>query len=166
VCRIGQGTRVCRISFGALLYFVNMLEYATTSSLNVGRFQTLSFPERWWLWAIFSQQKPFVVLTAHFSFITRCQKFAPQKSPGFNCQKWEKYKNLQIFIFGFLFACRVLFFSILWGRCVGKHPQDESAKFGHRSERTVQKYRIRAMFWQPAQTYCLNMAILFLFFSL
>jgi hypothetical protein len=38
-----------------------------------------------------------------------------------------------------------------------KHPQKELIKFG--LERKVEKIRNPAMFWQPAGTYCLNMAI-------
>jgi hypothetical protein len=41
----------------------------------------------------------------------------------------------------------------------GDHPQEELAKFGYRSERKVEKSKNPAIIWQPAETYCPNMAI-------
>jgi hypothetical protein len=41
------------------------------------------------------------------------------------------------------------------------HPQEEFAKlkFAYRSERKVENFKNPAIFWQPAGTYCLTMAI-------
>ncbi len=39
------------------------------------------------------------------------------------------------------------------------HPQEELAKFGYRSEKKVEKFKILAVVWQFAETYCSNMAI-------
>jgi hypothetical protein len=41
----------------------------------------------------------------------------------------------------------------------GDHPQEDLAKFDDGLERTLEKFRISAMFWQHLGTYCLNMAI-------
>ncbi len=41
----------------------------------------------------------------------------------------------------------------------GDHPQEDLAKFDYGLERTLEKFRISAMFWQHLGTYCLNMAI-------
>jgi hypothetical protein len=38
-------------------------------------------------------------------------------------------------------------------------PQEESAKFGYRSESKVENFKYPAIFWWPAETYCLNMVI-------
>jgi hypothetical protein len=47
----------------------------------------------------------------------------------------------------------------------GNHPQDESAKICLQfREDTLQKFRIRAMFWQPAQTYLSKYGYFLIFF--
>ncbi len=38
-------------------------------------------------------------------------------------------------------------------------PQEESAKFGYRSESNTENFKHPAIFWWPAETYCLNMVI-------
>jgi hypothetical protein len=38
-------------------------------------------------------------------------------------------------------------------------PQEESAKFGYRSESNIENFKYPAIFWWPAETYCLNMVI-------
>jgi hypothetical protein len=56
------------------------------------------------------------------------------------------------FLFSFFFFefCDVTILAI-------KHPQKELIKFF--LERKVEKFKNPAMFWRPAGTYCLNMAI-------
>ncbi len=44
-------------------------------------------------------------------------------------------------------------------RWVGDPLQEDLAKFGYRSKRKVEKFRICALFWRHAKVYCLNMAI-------
>ncbi len=56
-------------------------------------------------------------------------------------------------------------FSVLWGRWVGNHPQEDLAKFGYRLERTIEILRISNTIWLCIGTDCLNMVISF-FFSL
>jgi hypothetical protein len=50
------------------------------------------------------------------------------------------------------------FFPNLGGRWVGIHPQEDLARFGYTSDRTVEKFRFDAIVWRHATTYCLNMA--------
>lgn len=50
-------------------------------------------------------------------------------------------------------------FSILWGRWIGDHPQDNLAIFGYWAERKVEKSWNPTIFWQNAGTYDLNLAI-------
>jgi hypothetical protein len=53
-----------------------------------------------------------------------------------------------------------------WCSDIGNYPpQEELAKFGYMSERKIQKFKSPANFWQPAETYCLNMAISEIFSS-
>jgi len=50
---------------------------------------------------------------------------------------------------------QVLFvFPILWGRWVGDRPQDDLAKFGYRSERTLKKIWIPALYWLQILAIC------------
>ncbi len=56
-------------------------------------------------------------------------------------------------------------FSVLWGRWVADHPQENLAKFGYKLERTLEILRISNMIWLCIGTDCLNMVISFFFFS-
>jgi hypothetical protein len=54
---------------------------------------------------------------------------------------------------------RAFFPSILQCSHNRDHPQDELAKFGYRSETKIERFKNPAIFWQPAGTYCPNVAI-------
>jgi hypothetical protein len=42
---------------------------------------------------------------------------------------------------------------------ISDHPQEELAKFGYKSERKVESFKIPSIVWWPIGTYCLNMAL-------
>jgi hypothetical protein len=50
------------------------------------------------------------------------------------------------------------FFPNLGGGWVGIHPQEDLARFGYTSDRTVEKFYFHAIVWRHATSYCLNMA--------
>jgi hypothetical protein len=45
--------------------------------------------------------------------------------------------------------CFLFFFNFVSSH-IGNQPQEELTKFGYRSERKVEKLKIPAIFWQPA----------------
>jgi hypothetical protein len=49
---------------------------------------------------------------------------------------------------------------------IGYRSQEHLVKFGYRSERKVEPFRNRALFWPHDPTYCLNMATSSVFFFL
>jgi hypothetical protein len=56
----------------------------------------------------------------------------------------------------FVYKAGIFLSPILWGWWVGDHPQGDL--FDYRSERTLELFRILAMFWWHVGTYCLNIA--------
>jgi hypothetical protein len=65
-----------------------------------------------------------------------------------------------------IWFCNRFFFPILWCSHNSNQPQEELAEFGYRSWRKVENFKHPAVFWWPARTYCLNVAISLKIFNL
>jgi hypothetical protein len=85
---------------------------------------------------------------SQFFFVAKFWKFATKKNQQFK----KKFTCVSFVILDFFNKFYLLrqvevFFSVLWGRCVGDHLGEGLANLGYMLERELEKFSIPFMYW-------------------